>query len=177
MLAGRPPSMHHQAGVDVAAVLAGSGLLPKNGVVALFASRGAELDTGPIDDLLRARGLLRAVPRISGDHLEFVVVDDDVPIHALPTDAHGIPTPDRGNAVPLASCGLVVVPGLGFDRRGGRLGYGRGYYDRALDGVADEIIVGVLEEAQWVDDVPMESHDRRLPRLASPAGLWVCSTT
>jgi len=70
----------------------------------------------------------------------------------------------------------VVVPGLAFDRHGGRLGHGRGYYDRALQGVADGAIVGVLEDLQWVDDVPMESHDRRLPRLASPAGLWVCST-
>lgn len=169
------PQTHHQAGVDVAAVFIAAGLLPRAGTVALFASRVDELDSAPLDDLLRRRGLTRALPRMEGNELVFVVVDSDAAIHDLPRDRLGIPTPAAGPVVSLAACELVVVPGLAFDRHGGRLGYGRGFYDRALVGVEDDRVVGVLEEAQWVKQVPLETHDRRLARLASPAGLVRCS--
>jgi 5-formyltetrahydrofolate cyclo-ligase len=148
-------------------------LLPTSGTVALFAARATELSTGPLDDMLRARGLGRARPRIAGDDLEFVLVDDGVAIDTLPRDGLGIPTPIGGALVPLSSCALVVVPGLAFDASGGRLGYGRGYYDRALVGVVDDALVGVLHDCQWVDAVPREPWDRPLRRLASPTGLRV----
>ena len=169
------PRIHQQAGVDVAAVFVAAGLLPQAGTVALFASRVDELDSSPLDELLRSRGLTRAVPRMEGNELVFVVVAGDAAIHDLPRDRLGIPTPPAGPVMSLAACDLVVVPGLAFDRHGGRLGYGRGFYDRALLGVDDDRVVGVLEEAQWVQEVPLEAHDRRLARLASPAGLVRCS--
>ncbi len=166
---------------------------PKRSTVALFASRDSELSTTPLDALLRARSLTRALPRIvearasgptinvearasgptinAGDQLEFVIVDDDTAIADLPRDALGIPTPTGDDVIALVDCALVVVPGLAFDARGGRLGYGKGYYDRALNGVDDDVIVGVLSDCQWVDAVPMEAHDRRLRRLVSPRGV------
>jgi len=167
-----------QDGVDVATAL--SPLLPAPGsraTVALFAARDDELDTAPLWDLLRTRGLARALPRVVPGvaDLEFVVVDDDVPVSALPRDAVGIPTPARGEVVALTKCDLVVVPGLAFDVDGGRLGYGKGYYDRALVHVNDERIVGILADCQWVPRVPRASWDRRLTRLVSPLrGIVSC---
>lgn len=161
--------------VEAGRVVAGhlDALLPDRGVVALFAARPTELSTAALDDRLRARGLGRAVPRIDGDHLVFERVDDHTAIADLPRDGLGIPTPlpGAGTTVALRDCALVVVPGLGFDRRGGRLGYGRGYYDRALVSVADDRLVAVLDDCQWVDEVPCTALDRRMPRLCSPAGV------
>lgn len=168
-LSALTPTDLQDAGVVVAAHLIP--LLPTAGTVALFASRPAELSMVALDAALRARGLGRVVPRIEGDDLHFIRVDDDVTVHALPPDRLGIPTPPPGPAVPLLDCGLVVVPGLAFDARGGRLGHGRGYYDRALVGVDDDRIVGVLHDCQWVDEVPQDPWDRRLHRLVSPAGV------
>jgi 5-formyltetrahydrofolate cyclo-ligase len=148
-----------------------SPLLPTSGTVALFASRATELSTGPLDAMVRARGLGRVVPRIVGDDLAFVRVADDVAVADLPPDRLGIPTPPAGATVALRDCALVVVPGLAFDIGGGRLGHGRGYYDRALVDVDDDRIVGVLHDCQWVDTVPRAPWDRRLPRLVSPAGV------
>jgi 5-formyltetrahydrofolate cyclo-ligase len=165
------PSQWHTAGIDVAAHFAS--LWPATGMIALFASRAAEISTSALDDAARARGLGRAAPRVVGDALEFVQVDDDVSLSALPKGRWGIPTPTDGPAVPLAACALVVVPGLAFDTSGGRLGYGRGFYDRALVDVDDSVIVGILHECQWVDAVPQDPWDRRLPRLVSPSGLVV----
>jgi 5-formyltetrahydrofolate cyclo-ligase len=141
-----------------------------DGVVAFFASRPDELSTRPLDALLRRRGLRRCLPRMTMSTdgalaLEFVVVDEGVATHDLAVDALGIPTPGGDDVVALADCALVVVPGLAFDRGGGRLGYGRGYYDRALVGVDDARVVGVLHEVQWVPQVPRAPHDRLIPRL------------
>ena len=170
-LAALSPDTLKAAGAAVSAHLAP--LLPTAGTVALFAARPTELATGPLDDTLRARGLGRALPRIVGEDLEFVMIDDGTSIDALPRDDLGIPTPGEGACIALSSCALVVVPGLAFDASGGRLGYGRGYYDRALVGVVDEARVGVLHDCQWVDAVPLEPWDRPLRRLASPTGLRV----
>jgi len=55
---------------------------------------------------------------------------------------------------------LFVVPGVAFDRLGGRLGHGRGYYDRLLvDADPQALRVALAFENQLVDAVPMTSHD------------------
>lgn len=54
---------------------------------------------------------------------------------------------------------LVVVPGVAFDARGSRLGYGKGYYDRAL-GAFDGHIIGLAYDFQVIEgEIPVESHD------------------
>lgn len=170
-LAALPAADLVDAGAHVANHL--SLLLPTSGTVALFASRPTELSTNGLDAVLRARGLARVVPRIVGDDLAFIRVADDVAVADLPPDRLGIPTPPEGPTVPLRDCALVVVPGLAFDASGGRLGHGRGFYDRALVGVDDDRVIGVLHDCQWVEAVPQAPWDRRLERLVSPAGLTV----
>lgn len=70
--------------------------------------------------------------------------------------------------------GLCLVPGLAFDKSGARLGYGKGYYDRFL--AAMEIdTVGVCYEALFLESIPAESHDKRVGRVATEAGVRVCA--
>ena len=58
------------------------------------------------------------------------------------------------------------MPGVAFDPGGGRLGYGRGYYDRLLSAVAvDTPLVAAAFEVQMVDEVPMAPGDRRVDRV------------
>jgi len=54
---------------------------------------------------------------------------------------------------------LILVPGLAFDRRGFRIGYGGGYYDRLLSRRGRAITLGVCYQALLLDDVPHEAHD------------------
>jgi 5-formyltetrahydrofolate cyclo-ligase len=136
--------------------------------VALFASRAREIDTSHVDTALRARGVVRAAPLIVGDALSFRLIPIAEPLHALPLDLLGIPTPDaRWPEVDISRC-LVVVPGLAFDERGGRLGYGRGFYDRALARMSLDRCVGLCLDEQLVPAVPMEPHDVRLRALVTP---------
>lgn len=61
---------------------------------------------------------------------------------------------------------LILVPGVAFDTKGGRMGMGAGYYDRFLAKVPEERLLGVAWETQVVQDsIPMETHDKRLSGL------------
>lgn len=59
-----------------------------------------------------------------------------------------------------AELDLVMVPGVAFDRRGGRMGHGFGYYDKLLEHArTDAPLIALAFECQLVDEVPMQSHD------------------
>lgn len=74
--------------------------------------------------------------------------------------------------------GLVLVPGLAFDRSGGRLGRGAGFYDRFLASLRAgraagmrAALMGVCFEEQWTQRVPTEPHDVRVDWVATPRGI------
>lgn len=75
---------------------------------------------------------------------------------------------------------IVFVPGLAFDAKGGRLGYGGGYYDRFHDvlqqasaeqGRRFPLWIGLGYEAQWVDQVPMDEHDAAVDAVITEQGV------
>jgi 5-formyltetrahydrofolate cyclo-ligase len=66
--------------------------------------------------------------------------------------------------------GVILVPLLAFDASGHRLGYGGGYYDRALERTRGRAI-GVSYAGQEVEDLPHEPHDRRLHMILTERGL------
>jgi 5-formyltetrahydrofolate cyclo-ligase len=72
-----------------------------------------------------------------------------------------------------ADIGVVLVPGVAFDRWGGRLGRGRGYYDRLLARLAPDVDrVGVSADALvWSQPLPLDAHDLRMDWLATASGV------
>ncbi|KEF34833.1 5-formyltetrahydrofolate cyclo-ligase [Deinococcus sp. RL] len=70
----------------------------------------------------------------------------------------------------LETVDAVLLPGLAFDRRGVRLGYGGGFYDRLLPGFPG-LTLGVVWGALVVDELPSEAHDLRVSFLATEGGL------
>jgi 5-formyltetrahydrofolate cyclo-ligase len=89
---------------------------------------------------------------------------------ALVNGPYGIPMPARAGAA--IDVDVVVVPGLAFDRSGGRLGSGLGFYDRWLAAHPDVWRVGFAYVWQVVEHVPVTAHDVPMQALATPDVLW-----
>lgn len=68
----------------------------------------------------------------------------------------------------------LLVPLVAFDRRGARLGYGAGYYDRTLAGLPGARAIGCAFAAQEVESVPAGPHDMRLEAVATERGVIWC---
>lgn len=125
-------------------------------------SRADEIDTAPLIARVRAAGKGLLLPRMAeGRRLEFAVVDS---LDGLEVGRYGILEPSRACEVSLPSAtDLICVPGLAFDRSGGRLGRGGGYYDRSLPASRDDPgrprLVGVGFSFQLVARVPMTERD------------------
>lgn len=80
---------------------------------------------------------------------------------------------DQARQVQVGTLDLVVAPGVAFDRWGGRLGHGMGYFDKLLARVrSDATLVGLAFECQMVERVPMESHDVRLHHILTEAAVY-----
>jgi 5-formyltetrahydrofolate cyclo-ligase len=84
----------------------------------------------------------------------------------------GFGTLEPADTAPLATPDVVLMPLLGFDRTGTRLGYGGGYYDRTLEQLKRRPkIVGYAFSAQEISDIPREPHDVPLDILVTENGV------
>lgn len=115
------------------------------------------------------------VPFCLGEELRLVRLHRFEELHP---GAYGILEPstplreDAQRAVAPDEVDVALIPGVGFDRQGGRIGYGRGYYDRLLAQLRpDAVTIGLTYDCQIVDQLPMEPHDMRLTHLVSEFGL------
>jgi 5-formyltetrahydrofolate cyclo-ligase len=86
---------------------------------------------------------------------------------------HGIKEPTEKHPLPSDSIDVILVPGIGYDKAGGRLGRGGGYYDRFLKKMRPPIVLGVCFGEQIVDAIPMESHDQRMTAVVTPTNVLI----
>ncbi len=86
------------------------------------------------------------------------------------------PSPEKISISSLTSADIIIVPGVGWDSQGHRLGHGLGFYDRALEGVPyQSTIVGLAFEWQVLESIPVESHDRSVDMIVTENRLITCS--
>ncbi len=132
--------------------------LAANEVLAVYAAKGTEVDTSGIVEHAARRGVTVVYPRVAGD-------DRTLAFHAvtaaeLAPGRFGLLEPSAdARRIALARIAAFVVPGLAFDRSGGRIGWGRGYYDATLAQVASALRIGIAFECQVIDHVPRDPHD------------------
>lgn len=146
-------------------------LWPQAGVVLFFAPLPTEPDIWPALKWALAQGKVVGLPRhcpAEDTYRPYRIVDADRDVRP---GRFGIREPAE-HCVPLApeQIELVLVPGIGFGLNGGRLGRGKGYYDRLLAKVPG-IKCGVAFEWQIEPEIPLEPHDVAMDWLVSPAGL------
>jgi 5-formyltetrahydrofolate cyclo-ligase len=130
--------------------------------LALFASRSDEVQCASLEHLARASGKRVALPVVIDEEpgLRFRARWDGTREHPLETSAYGIEEPiAEAPEVPYEALDLIVVPALGVDDRGHRIGYGRGYYDRVLPRCTRAVRVAVAFEFQLLAEIPTRAGD------------------
>jgi 5-formyltetrahydrofolate cyclo-ligase len=127
--------------------------------IALYSPVQNEVFTEQVFRQALKQGKSVVYPRVRGSDLEFVQVGDPA---ELAPGAFGVLEPTGSRVVSPACLDLVVVPGVAFDRAGHRLGYGKGFYDRGLQGQGSCFLAGLCFELQIVDNLPAEAHDIRM---------------
>jgi len=139
----------------------------------LFASIGSEVRTDRlIAHTVRSRARL-VLPRVRGPEEALALHEVADPETQLVPGWNGIPEPVAGNCPERTESDIdfILVPGLAFDRHGGRLGYGGGYFDYILnlrgDLVDSGAAVAVAFASQIVDEVPREAWDVRVPVIVT----------
>ncbi len=136
--------------------------------VLVFFPIPSEPDIAPLlADALLA-GKLLALPRFNAATNAYEAVRVIDPVRELATGPFQVREPVAAcPVVPLNRLDLALVPGLGFDARGGRLGRGKGHYDRLLAGFAG-MKTGVAFDFQILPEVPREPHDIALNAVVTP---------
>jgi 5-formyltetrahydrofolate cyclo-ligase len=140
-------------------------------VVVCYASLPEEVDLFPLLRRWRHQKTI-LLPVVNGDMLNLVPYEDD---SMLRTAKFGVLEPVGEPFADLSAINLVLVPGLGFDVRGGRMGFGRGFYDRLLSN--PQLLTaskwGVAFAEQIVSEIIMEPHDVFLDAVVSPDGVHI----
>lgn len=94
------------------------------------------------------------LPRVNGVNLEILPYDES----RLELGAFHIEEPTGADTVDPDTLELIIVPAVAYDRKGNRLGRGKGFYDRLLE-TARATKIGVGYEFQLLDELPTEPHD------------------
>ena len=115
-----------------------------------------EVRTVPILEQALADGKQVAVPKIYGDTMRFILLPD---LSKVEKGYSGIPEPIADEPIANDETALVLMPGLAFDPKGNRMGYGGGFYDKFLEAEPGHPTVALCYDFQMLPHLDTEAHD------------------
>lgn len=140
-------------------------------VVSGFWPMRSEVDPRPLMAALAKKGARLCLPAILDKTT--IVFREHVP--DAPLVDMGFGTQGPGEDAAVLDPAVMLVPLAAFDGRGERIGYGAGYYDRAISRLHEKgmrpRLIGVAFDCQRVEAVPAEAHDASLDEILSESGL------
>ena len=150
--------------------------------VLLFHPMGEEVDTTGLISAADAAGKHVYLPRIDDIHMHFHLLTTE----GLEKHSYGMMEPPQESPLWSASrdggedATLIVCPGLGFDRSGGRLGRGKAFYDKFLASTLDSerriVIMGICFEVQMVELVPTGPYDHEMQIIVTERSILPLSS-
>ena len=140
-------------------------------VVSGFWPMRSEVDVRPLMFALREKGARLCLPAI----LDKTTIVFRELVRGAALVEMGFGTAGPSEEAPVLDPSIMLIPLAAFDKRGHRIGYGAGYYDRAIarltqNGHAPRL-VGIAFNCQEVAEVPDEAHDVILPEIITESGL------
>ncbi len=119
-------------------------------VVGSYQALKSEIDLSALHQKLPSLQIV--YPKILEQALSFFLAQE------FEVNTHKIREPSNGKPVSLTEIDALLIPGRAFDRRGFRLGWGKGYYDRTLKNYSG-LKIGIGESNQLLESLPFEDHD------------------
>lgn len=145
--------------------------IPAGQTVMVFTSKEKEVNTRPLILALFDRKNPVVVPIIQKEDvsLRLSYLRD---FSALVPSTFGVPEPIGSEITARADdIDIIILPMLGFDRTGGRIGYGAGYYDRFLSKNPDLKKIGIAFAFQEIDALPVDENDVRMDMIITEDGV------
>lgn len=146
-------------------------LIQDDETVMVYTSKEKEVNTTPLITTLFERGNPVIVP---------IIVKDDISLRlsylrdfsVLVPSTFGVPEP-IGNEILATGQNVdtIILPMLGFDRTGGRMGYGAGYYDRFLAKNQNVRKIGIAFACQEYDNMPVDENDIPMDYIITEKGI------
>lgn len=170
-----PEALRHAAAQSVIRHFSGGMTLPVKSCVSGFWPIRSEIDPRPLMRELEAQGMTLCVPAIlDAQTIEFRAMSFG---DALVETGFGTMGPPAD--APVVDPDIMLIPLAAFDRAGNRIGYGAGYYDRAIAALHQKnkhpVLIGVAFDAQRVDHIAHEPHDVALDYILTETGLIAAS--
>jgi 5-formyltetrahydrofolate cyclo-ligase len=152
--------------------------------LAAYKAFGGEIDPAMIIDWARTKGIDCGLPYLPSDAIPQA---DGAPKQdytfklwreqdELESGVFGVEQP--ASTAPDMEPQVLLVPLIAFDRQGGRVGRGKGHYDRVIQKIearGDGLLIGLGFSFQEADPCPMEDHDQRLDAVITPEIMHICS--
>lgn len=136
--------------------------------VCVYMSAFNEVDTASVIEKCLSENKTVIVPVVDGDDIYTAEYSP-----ATSKGAFGIREPQIKKPTDINCADLVIVPGLAFSKSGGRVGFGKGYYDKLLKNTKAEK-AGFLYDFQLVETVKTESHDILMNYLITESRVIDC---
>ena len=177
VLAAITPEQRHIRSLDVCHQLQDTPEFRRAETIMLFLSMEQEVETSTLVLQAWKEGKTVALPRVRWAEREI----EPVAIKSLDTSPNpsmqGLRDPVGGTPISLARIDLVAVPGLAFDRRGYRLGRGKGFYDRFLSKKDFRgLRIALCFQEQVLEDLlPVEPHDMPMNMIVTDQKILRCN--
>lgn len=140
---------------DICKRLIGSGFYKSAHTVMVYMPIQNEAATADILADIFEKNKRAVIPAVENDNMRAVYIDKNT---IFRRGKFGIPEADNAQYADKSEIDLVVVPGIAFDRRGGRIGFGKGFYDRFLDGM-NAVKAALCYDFQLTDNTYPDEYD------------------
>jgi 5-formyltetrahydrofolate cyclo-ligase len=160
---GLPPAKKEEKSKTIVRRLFGFANFLESKVALLYINHSGEVPTSSILQKTLEYNKVVVLPAFDTERHRMTLMKVDDLKRDLASGPRGVLEPDarRCKSVPIERIDIAIIPGIAFDEKGGRIGTGRGFYDRLIPNldITTRKVALALEE-QIVPQVPIESHDK-----------------
>lgn len=147
------------------------------GIIFFFASFKSEVSTFPMIEEAYRLGKRIVLPRVDRK-IKGLTLYEVKKLSELSPGCMEIPEPNlpEERRMDINDVDLIIMPGVAFDPKGNRVGYGAGFYDKLLSGLTKQTpLIAITYEEQVLASVPSEPHDIKVHKIVTDKRLLECS--